>query len=158
MGASVYPNLSNSIQSASGLKALKPAFNGRYLVNVQIFTLLFTVTVHKYMYPSVIICMRIQKVWKRGWGGGSKPENPDINPEETNEETITLCFIHICEIDATSLPWVPIVFRALHVASDGSCVVRGPLSLPQQVVGSYGHDLSNQHTGMSTKGNITVTQ
>ena len=36
-------NLSKSTQSAAGLKALKPAANGR-LLNLQIITLLFTVT------------------------------------------------------------------------------------------------------------------
>ena len=50
----IYLHLSKSIQSAAGLKDLKPAANGWYL-NVQIMTLLFTFTVQKYIYPSVII-------------------------------------------------------------------------------------------------------
>ena len=49
----IYLNLSKSTQSAPGLKALKPAANGSYLINVQIITLLFSFTVQKYIYPPV---------------------------------------------------------------------------------------------------------
>ena len=54
------------------------------VVNVQINTLLFTFTVQKYIYPSVIIWMRILKCWKCSWWtspkrGRSKPEYPE-NP------------------------------------------------------------------------------
>ena len=47
-------NLSKSIQSAAGLKALKPAGNGR-LLNVRIIFQLFTFTVQKYIYLFVMI-------------------------------------------------------------------------------------------------------
>ena len=49
----IYLNLSKSTQSATGLKALKPDANGRYLINVQIFTLLFPFGVQKYIYHPV---------------------------------------------------------------------------------------------------------
>ena len=49
----IYLNLSNSIQSATGLKDLKSAANGRYLV-CKVTIELFTCTVQKYIYPSVM--------------------------------------------------------------------------------------------------------
>ena len=51
----IYLNLFKSAESATRLKALKPAANGRSLLHVQIFTRLFTFVVQKYIYPSVII-------------------------------------------------------------------------------------------------------
>ena len=47
-------NISNSIQSAAGLKALRLAANGRYLM-LKSRPYVLTFTVQKYIYPSVII-------------------------------------------------------------------------------------------------------
>ena len=52
----IYLNLSKSTESSAGLKALKPAANGRYLINVLIITL-FTFTVQKYIILLSVMCM-----------------------------------------------------------------------------------------------------
>ena len=51
---SIYLNPSKSIQNDTGLKALKPAANGSYLMCILLYPTIY-ITVQKYIYPSVII-------------------------------------------------------------------------------------------------------
>ena len=65
MDGRIYLNLSKCIQSAAGLKALRPATNGRYLM-CKTLPYYFACTVQKYIYSSGIISMRILKVQVNG--------------------------------------------------------------------------------------------
>ena len=58
--------LPNQIQNDTGLKALKPAANGSYLMCILLYPTIY-ITVQKYIYPSVIIWMRILIFLKCRW-------------------------------------------------------------------------------------------
>ena len=62
----IYLHHSKSIQSGAGLKVWSLLTMGA-TYNVQIITLLLTVTAQKYVYPSVMIWTRISKFWKCRW-------------------------------------------------------------------------------------------